>query len=570
MEHSMGETTTLMQWFTSRFVRAEDGMALVLALVIMVILFIAAGTATGLVTSNQSTSNHERQGVQALTGGEAGLDQAANWVVTNDPTGSYGNGTVTLPTPAGSTVGGNSVALTATKAAVGGKSQWTLNSTTTSPNGKVVRVLQEKMQSIATPGSPAAFWGYGFVMGGTPNPGGYNAYQICENGSGPDKPTVFGGSGKVTVPVWIGGDVCTSGGEHPIGNESAALPINVHIGGFLYGSNGPREIVGSSTSPGPVADFEALGGCYSNHYSNTLPYPGCDTYSGGPTGPTKDGVFASSFNPIPSVTPPTLSAAQEQTMYASASPGPMNPCGVGSTGTIPTNLFESAGSTIPDASLGTKNFITQLLGPNAFDCKTSTGDLAWTPPVSHGAKACLHVTGSAGVFFDASVTMGGADYIQIDTNGVNGCTGATYPDGPTNGSIYLDGTLVLSNDASICSKTDFNASGTSCTIPLTGATIPSLFFSVYDRSGAAPAFSMPGNSRFESSAFVNGQYSLTNGGSASSVGGSIFANYASVTGGSSFSVSTVVPAGSLGNPSSSSAWSLTPSSWRECPVSGCS
>ncbi len=247
-------------------------MALVLALVIMVVLFIAAGTAAGLVTSNQNASNHERQGVQALGGGEAGLDQAANWVVANDPDGTaYGPGTVTLPTPAAATVGGNTVALTATKSTSGGVSQWTLNSTTHSPNGKVVRVLQEKMQSITTPGTPAPFWGYGLVMGGTPNPGPYNAYQICENGSGPDHPTVFGGSGEVNVPVWIGGDVCTSGGEHPIGNLTAANPIFVHIGGFLYGSNGPREIVGSSTSPGPVADFEALGGCYSNHYSTTLP-----------------------------------------------------------------------------------------------------------------------------------------------------------------------------------------------------------------------------------------------------------------------------------------------------------
>ena len=149
--------------------------------------------------------------------------------------------------------------------------------------------------------------------------------------------------------------------------------------------------------------------------------------------------------------------------------------------------------------------------------------------------------------------MGGADYIQFDTDGNNACgTGTpanpnTYSDGKSNGSIYLDGTLTLTNDASICSHQDFNSTGTTCTIPTTGATIPNVFWSIFNRSNTVPAFTMPGNSKFESSAFVNGQYSLTNGGSASSVGGSIFANYASITGGSSFAVTNVVPTGSIGS-----------------------
>ena len=67
-------------------------------------------------------------------------------------------------------MGNNTVSLTGTKSIVGGDSQWTLTSTTISPNGKVTRVLQEKMQSKTIPGTPATFWGYGFVMGGDANP----------------------------------------------------------------------------------------------------------------------------------------------------------------------------------------------------------------------------------------------------------------------------------------------------------------------------------------------------------------------------------------------------------------
>ena len=147
----------------------------------------------------------------------------------------------------------------------------------------------------------------------TPPPavGGLTAKQICEDGLGSYRPTVFGGSGKLTVPAWIGADVCTSGGEHPIGNLTAASPITVHIEGLLYGSNGPNEIVGSSTSPGPIARFWARGGCWDKHYnSGTVPFPGCDTYgNGGATSGARDGVFASTWAPASQpVTPPTLIA----------------------------------------------------------------------------------------------------------------------------------------------------------------------------------------------------------------------------------------------------------------------
>ena len=130
----------------------------------------------------------------------------------------------------------------------------------------------------------------------------------------------------------------------------------------------------------------------------------------------------------------------------------------------------------------------------------------------------------------------------------------------------------MTNDASICSHQDFNAAGQTCTIPTTPAQHISRRCSGRSTTAAntVPAFSMPGNSKFESSAFVNGQYNLTNGGSASSVGGSIFADYASITGGSSFAVTNVVPSGSIGSATTTTAWNVAPRTWRQCPVTGCS
>ena len=180
----MSQIPNLRRLSVGRLAREEDGIALVLALVVMLVLVIAAGTAAQLVTSNENNSGRERQVAHAFNGGESGLDQAANWVVTNDAGNALGPGTYTLPSPAPSTVGNNTVALTGTKSSAGGASQWTLTSTTISPNGKVTRVLQQKMQSKTIPGAPATFWGYGFVMGGSANPGSFRPQADLRRRSG--------------------------------------------------------------------------------------------------------------------------------------------------------------------------------------------------------------------------------------------------------------------------------------------------------------------------------------------------------------------------------------------------
>ena len=106
-------------------------------------LTISAGAVAQLMTSNATSSNRERQGVQAFSGGEAGLDVAANWVVTNDA-GSVK--AVNTQQTGSTTIAGNNVNWLATKVSSG---QWKVTSTTVSPNGKVTKVLQEQLQSTA-------------------------------------------------------------------------------------------------------------------------------------------------------------------------------------------------------------------------------------------------------------------------------------------------------------------------------------------------------------------------------------------------------------------------------------
>ncbi len=534
-----------------RSLACEGGQTLVLALVVMFALAISAGAAAQLMTSHQSASSNERQGAQAFSGGEAGLDLAANKVLAVDT----GGGTAVNQQYTGTaTVAGNSVTWTAKKVAT---SQWQLNSTTTSPTGNAVRKLQEEMESTSVPGSAATIWGYGFVMGkGAPaTPSTETA--ACETSPLPTTTTFFGGSGAITVPAWIDGDFCDSGGSNPaIGNPTGcnnpvgtnpvpACAVPVHISGTMFAMKGPTYVVGTNTNQVASAFINI---CWDFAAGANVP---CDANSvnannGG------SGVYASTFTPTeptPKPTKPVLTSAMEDNLWATASPGPKNGCGAGSTGTPPANLFDSnAGSTAaPDTSLGSRDFVT-LLGATAFDCVTSTGELKWTP----GSLGILKVAGT--VFIDASLTMSGADYIKWDP--------------ASNGSLYVDGTITFLNGSFICAI----ASGSTCNPTGDGWTPsagPFVFVAAYNRANARFGFDFPqpGNGKFEGDAYANGGFQLNAG---ASFAGAIFADFGDVEGAGAFGVSSSPPQGSLGSQSTTTGWAVAPRTWRQCPLSGCS
>ena len=303
--------------------------------------------------------------------------------------------------------------------------------------------------------------------------GGYTPYQICESGLGPDKPTVFGGSGTVNVPVWIAGDVCTSGGNSPIRNPTTGSPITVHIGGFIYGSNGPSYIVGA---PGNnVANFEAIGGCYDKHTnSGQLPLA-CDNGGNATTCGGNSGIYSSGFAASTQVvTPPSFSRRSgAERIQPGRSPARRIPARRRSRpapGRPISSTRVGAGSAVADTSLGTQNLITAL-GANAFVCRTANGTFAWTPPTSRrqGLPSRHGLSGRVPrrQLHDGRRRLHPVRHRrhQRVRDRARPRTRIRYTDGATNGSIYIDGTLTLTNDASICSHQDFNAAGTTCTIP---------------------------------------------------------------------------------------------------------
>ena len=414
--------------------------------------------------------------------------------------------------------------------------------------------MEQTSSSTSTTIPP--IYGYGFVMGGAPSATQYTTNAqvdaYCTSGNAV---TIFGGSGAITVPTWINGDFCASGGSNPaIGNLTSSNPIAVHIGGTMYDQQGPTCVIGDGpgicSNQGPVASVKITGGCWNHHVAAKVP---CDSNSqtavnGG------SGVYASSFtptDPIPTPSKPIFDAATEANIYNTASPGPKNACGAGSSGSPPANLFDS--NTTLDGSLGTTDFATHM-GAGTWVCKTSTGELDWSWSGINGSVATLGLQGM--VFFDGSFTLNGGDLIKWAQN--------------SRGSIYVDGTITMTNNASMCSA----ISGGNCNFgapwnPQNVPTDPLIFFGAYNRAGANFGWTMSGSAGFQGILYTNGGFSLGNG---TSTMGSVFADYGSVIGNGQFQVTNTPPYGALGitTTTSTPSFAVAPATWRECPaVSGC-
>ena len=80
------------------------------------------------------------------------------------------------------------------------------------------------------------------------------------------------------------------------------------------------------------------------------------------------------------------------------------------------------------------DFATHM-GAGTWVCKTSSGELDWSWSGINGSVATLGLQGM--VFFDGSFTLNGGDLIKWAQN--------------SRGSIYIDGTMTMTNNASMCS-----------------------------------------------------------------------------------------------------------------------
>jgi Tfp pilus assembly protein PilX len=509
----------------------EEGIALVLAILIVAVLTISVTATIGLVVSTQTTSSRDRQSAKAFSAGEAGLDYGINQVLNAEAGGTQPNGTAL--SLSSQTIDGSTVATAATKAVDG--SAWTVTATATSPNGHVVKVLQEQLepQTVTTPGAPSPVYGYGFFMG--------DPLADCTTGTG----NTIGNSAQVTEPVFIASSLCISGGSQPlVANPTSGSPVSIYIGG-KFQTSGNSSPIGTSSSL--LSSATIVGGCQINfHGLRTVP---CDA-QGVPTNGTGPGVWASSYSSTPmSLTKPTVTSADADSIYQSASPGPDNPCGSGSTQGSYLK-FDTNGSR--DTSVGTLDLLKISGGTtgNDYDCRTydGSGNLIGQLTYTYGTPGSLTVNGT--VFIDGSLSFGGND--QAVYHGF--------------GTLYVDGTVTFSNGARLCGASMVSGK-------CSGTWDPSqadLEIVAINHQNVSPGWTMGGDAEFEGISYTNGYFQS---GNSAWVGGPVIADSGSLAGDTKFHDISDPPSGAPGaaTPTASTTWIVKPGSWRLCPsATGCS
>jgi Tfp pilus assembly protein PilX len=510
--------------------RNDEGMALVLAVLIVAILTISVTATLELVASTQTTSARARQAAAAFSAAEAGLDLGANQVVATETGSAQANGTTLT---GAQTVDGNPVSWSASKAGDG--STWTVNVTATSPNGKVVRTLQEQLepQTVTTAGSPSAVYGYGFFMA--------DPTADCTTGTG----DTIGNSSLVTEPVFIASSLCISGGGGPlIANPSGGSPITVYIGG-KFQTQGNSSPIGTSSNL--LSSATIVGGCQiSFHGWQTVP---CDQ-QGIPTNGDGSGVWASSYSSTPmALTKPTVSSSDADSVYQTASPGPASPCGAGSSQGAYLK-FDTNSSR--DTSVGTVDLLKISGGSsgNDYDCRThdSHGNLVGQLTYVYGTPGSLTVDGT--VFIDGNLSFSGND--QAVYHGT--------------GTIYVDGTVSFSNGARLCGSSLVSGQCSGTWDP----TQNDLEIVAVNHQNVTPGWSMGGDAQFEGIAYTNGRFVS---GNSAWIGGPVIADSGQLSGDTKFHQVGDPPAGApgAGTPASATTWTVKPGSWRLCPSStGCS
>ena len=538
--------------------RDESGVALIFAIIVVATLTISTAALTTLVTTNEKSFGRDRQEVRALNDAEAGLNAAVSTLNASGPS------TTSIPNLTGSIDGGTFSYTTArTQPDPTGHPNdylWTITSTGTSPTGAVDRRVQTQVKQTVIPGTgtvvaPSQAYSYGIFMG-DPN-------SDCTVSGG----NVISGGPTVTVPLYVAGSLCISGGTsiaEPASSPGGTLTFYV---GKKFSTTGP--LVGTSSKH--IASATVVGGCLAdgtplvscsqqgnpNNHGSCQP-PGCGS-----------GIYANAYSSTQNTIPkPTVDAVKyysdPSTISAGASAAgcnnnPVNPAQVSTypSGWTAANFTQRVLDS--NATRNTPPSLTSLplfhlvdqssVANNSFDCRLYAADgtllsrLAWTFPAGCSGPGTLIIQGS--VFIDGNLSITSCDY-------------AVYQG---RGTLYVNGTVSFTNGGKLCARP---ISGNPCL----GNYDPNqnlLEIVANNASNATPGFSLGGAGVFEGIAYTNGQFSALNG---SSFNGNVTADTAVFSGAAS--VKSVVPPSSAPGASyttppgpSTVTWTPVPGSWQQ-------
>jgi hypothetical protein len=389
-----------------RRIQSEEGMALVMALGVLVVLGMLGVVIATYSTSGQRTASRSSAGVSAYSLAEAGINNAM--AVLAKPKDAR---TSTLLPETTQFYDGGSVKWWGTYNSTAVPPFWTITSigTKRNPTGGSQPVMRKIMVSVKV--RPKAMqktdnpaWNY-IIATRTSTPKGCD--QSLDN------------SVNIVSPMYVLGNLCLNTPSQITGGPlqvkgSIKLDVNTNIG----------------SSGAPLNEVHVRNGC---SYKTGLYVSPCT-----PTEKVWAGVVDA--NPIDL----TLPTADFASWYLNSAPGPRQPCTTQS-GTVP--VFDN--NTTWDAPNGSVPGIFNLTPPSSdYSCVvqggngTVYGQLSW----NHTTKT-LVIAGT--VFIDGSVTANyGFQNVPVHYEGT--------------GTIYLGGTFLISN-TQLCAT--ITAAGDVCDFP---------------------------------------------------------------------------------------------------------
>ncbi len=376
-----------------RMLRDDDGIALVMALGIMIVLTISTVAMISYTSASSRSSNISRSRVTAQALAESGIG-TANSIITSAANAS-------LPTLLGCAASGNNSALPCADLSVsepggtaffhgfyqqgsGNSGSWTITAygDVRNPTGGAdLRKAVTATVSIIGGGTQnnISIWNY--------------VYSTAPQGSGCEV-DLSGTQVVIDIPLYVTGDLCLSGTQSKILENTATggQPVDVRVGGTVS-YIGTQTTVGLSNAK--LTSGLASGGCITN--SNLTAHP-CTT---------ADNWFVQTTDTPITASPPTIDLNY---WYTNASPGPKSPCGASTPSPVlPASTFDG------DATMNGTTPTFDLTPASNYNCVTSTGTLSW----NHSTKI-LTVAGT--MFFDGNVTSTdtSAMYHGLATIYVNG------------------------------------------------------------------------------------------------------------------------------------------------------
>ncbi|MFN2470305.1 MAG: hypothetical protein ABR583_04820 [Gaiellaceae bacterium] len=314
-----------------RIARSERGLALPMALGMMMVLAIALAAVLTLSVGGESAARRQNADQQALALAEAGINQAASILVAaTDPSvpSALGSGSTNME--------GGTSAYSATLSGL----RWTVVGTGTVPNptatGGPVQRTGSMQFDISVANTP---WEYSFAD----QPAGCMTIR---------NDAVF------ATPLWINGDLC-------LANNALYTASKLYVGGKV--TNG-----GSIGTVGlPISSATIVGGC-----TGGVPDPHPCTAA--------DSVYASSISQTPSAL--TKPPADFGLWYSAAKPGPANAC---TSGTMPGGFDNDTtrNRSRPTFDLTPGSFYDCRYVDGAGN---TVGQITWTP----GSPGTLTVAGT--------------------------------------------------------------------------------------------------------------------------------------------------------------------------------